>query len=45
MIMPVLEYMEVEVRRVGNIHKGFVAEEAIGSDRPVGFGIGEMGNE
>ena len=45
MIMPVLEYTEAEVRRVGNIYKGFVAEETVRGDGPVGFGIGGMGNE
>ena len=45
MIMPVPEYMEVEIGRVGNIYKGFVVEEAVGSDGPVGFGIGGMENE
>ena len=43
--MPVLEYTEAEVRRVGNIYKGFMAEEAVGGDRPVGFWIRGMGNE
>ena len=45
MIMPVPEYTEVEVGRVGNIYKGFVVEETIGGDGPVGFWIGGMGNE
>ena len=45
MIMPVPEYMETKVGRVGNIYKGFVVEESIRSDGPVGFRIGGMGNE
>ena len=45
MIMPVMEYTETKVRRVGNIYKGFVAEEAVERDGPVWFGIRGMGNE
>ena len=43
--MPVLEYTEVEIGRVGNIYKEFMAEETIGGNRPVGFGIDRIGNE
>ena len=45
MIMTVLEYMEMEVGRVGDIYKGFMAEEAVRGDGPVRLWIGEMGNE
>ena len=42
MIMPVLEYMEAEIGRVGNIYKGFMVEEAIGGDGPMRFWVGGM---
>ena len=37
MIMPVPEYMETEIRRVGNIYKGLLMEEVVGRDGPMGF--------
>ena len=45
MIMPVLEYTEMEVGRVRNIYNGFMVEESIGGNRTVGFGIRGMGNK
>ena len=45
MTMPVTEYTEMEVRRVGNIYEGFMMEKTIGGDGPVGFGIAGMGNK
>ena len=43
--MPVTEYTEMEVGRVGNIYEGFMTEEAVRSDRPVWFWIRGMGSE